>query len=346
MIQFLTGIPGSGKGVVCMRYIRDDILNSYRSVITDLPVDLPKFQTYLQDKFGWDGDLNNRLLVLKADEAVEFYRYRLGYTMPRVENAVELSKRDKSAFLIACKEAFNIQDDFKGVQYYIDEAHLKFDSREWQTTGPILSFYASQHRHMEDNVLFMSQNPEQVEGRLRMLAQARWEVRNFYVEKLGPFRRRGCFKVAGHYRCPKTLSGTPFETYSFQLDKNLADCYKTTGAISPQGEGKPESPPKKTGMPWWMLYAAFAAAIAVVGLAVMNAPAMMSWVVRNTVGAVKDGAIGGLRGEAGETVKEQVEDVVPTGNAALPESGYPTSSSSLPQGTRPTRHETAPAGTP
>lgn len=293
MITFVTGIPGSGKGIVAMRYIREDLLASERTVVTNLPIRVPEFNEYLQ-KHGFTGDINERLRILNADEVFEFFRYRpqgvvleRGPDSERKLSGEKRAKMEKPEFVARMHQIFErcATERLVRVNYHIDEAHNFFDAREWADTGRELGWYASQHRHLEDNVVFYSQNPEQVEGRLRMLAAARWEVRNFYQETFGPFKRRGRFQVKGYYRCPKTLSGEPFKTETFPLDKDLASCYRTTGAITPTGEGKPEEQRKIRGLPWWSLYGMGLAAVLVICVGVWFAPRLISAGLARMMGA-------------------------------------------------------------
>ena len=59
----------------------------------------------------------------------------------------------------------------KGTLYVIDELHNYFGARNWQATGTDCTFYLSQHRKMGDDVLLISQHPDQVDKALRRLCQ-------------------------------------------------------------------------------------------------------------------------------------------------------------------------------
>ena len=323
-----------------MRSIVRQLVKTPRFVVTNLPVNVGKLNEYLQKEYPeeWQSDIHDRLRLLRDEEVFFFYRVRRGGLILsadsdwkiRVGELDKREKKDRPQFIEEMKEIFRElesaePDQRGGVDYFIDEAHNFFDAREWQDVGRPLTYYTTQHRHLDDNVVFASQNPEQVEGRLRMLCAERAECRNFYQERFGMFKRKGRFRVSFYHRCPKNLdTAVPFQKLEFSLNVAEASCYATTGALG-VGSGEAESQRPVGGLPWWGMPAALGGvALAVVGL-IWFLPSLIGGVMGHVVGGVSDG-MGKAVGNGAEVAAVAVSKTEPVNETekppGLPPVGY------------------------
>jgi len=270
MIEFLTGKPGDGKSLLATKLIVDDLVISSPTepfVVTNVPLVLPALREYVIRKRGanapgWDMDEN--LLVIPDSEVPEFYRFRSGGLVleespDRRERSGDANKRmgREEMQAVMKKEFMRIgaagPAGMRPVHFYIDEAHNFFSSRDWATNGRGTLYYASQHRHLHDNVWLITQVMENVEKQLRSLVSETSVCRNYRRRSVGPFRMRPVFTVRSCYGVPSGNT-EPFAKTSFYLDtKGLGACYRTTGALGVHRGAEKQK--NKGFLPWWSAFA-------------------------------------------------------------------------------------------
>lgn len=281
MIEFFTGKPGDGKSLFATRQILEDLINTNDFIVTNVPLVPSRVHEYVskrRDGFNFD----ERVKILKDDEVYEFYRFRSGGLVlepsPDFLAKDDGAKRlDRQAFIAEMKRIFSALLGDKVYQlpckYYIDEAHNFFSAREWTLTGRGLLYYASQHRHLHDNIVFITQVMENVEKQLRGLASETHMMRNHLRRRVGPFRMRPVFKVKSFYGVPSGTTMKPHTESTFHLDPDkVAGCYRTVGAMGIHTEA--EKKVNKAPLPWWTMYLAIGVAVAAVGLGLALVPAL------------------------------------------------------------------------
>jgi len=248
MISIFYGQPGAGKSFGALQSkLVDELIYGDRLIVTNLPVDLGRLNAWCQKNHPWwTEDINQRVRIVTEDDTATFYCFRT-VGMPPLECP------DREASLAGKHVAYQPGD--KGVMYIIDEAHIKFDAREWKDAGPELTFYCSQHRKMNDDVTFITQHPDMLNNRLRMLAQQYWSFNNHGMEKLLTyFRKPSFFTVEIHRKMPTGLNPPPAEeTRRYKLNKSLADCYDTSAGVGITGQRKPEQKAKGGINVLWIL---------------------------------------------------------------------------------------------
>lgn len=288
MIYFWTGKPGDGKTLGAVRNIVEDLIRTEVFVVTNIPLVLPRLFEYIAKRrpdFGID-ELDRRVKVIDDAEVYEFYRHRSGGLVLPWSPDKDCEAKDRlprPEFVAKMKENFGLirQDDaYKlPVHYYIDEAHNFFSSREWATNGRGTLYYASQHRHLWDNVYLITQVMENVEKQLRGLVSETFQVRNQRRRSIGPVRMRPVFRVFAFYGVP-TPAVQPYSNTTFSLDaEGVASCYKTVGALGVHTA--PEKTRNKARLPWWTLPVGGAIAVLAliaffVGLPIVGARAAKS----------------------------------------------------------------------
>jgi len=239
MMRIFYGSPGAGKSYGALRDLLEELIYGVRLIVTNLSLDLGKLNVWIQTMNPeWQGDINLRIRLITEDETTNFYCYRKIAGEP-------LKCPDRQASLAGTHVSY--PEDNSGVLYIIDEAHIKFDAREWKEAGPELTYYASQHRKLNDEVIFITQHPDMLNNRLRMLAQQFWSFNNHGMERVFTyFRKPSFFTCEVHRKMPVGMIVPPPESvHRYRLDKSLADCYDTSAGIGIKGRHLPEK--KKSG---------------------------------------------------------------------------------------------------
>lgn len=254
-IQFVTALPGHGKGVFNMHELGRKLETSDRRQITTMTEILPdKLGQFIRKRNPERIiDMDRRLYFIPKKDTHQFYRYRGSFTLP--EPPVLRKDMPDSEKDAACVEYFKplTEPGAQGIDYLLTEAHRHFRSEGWDSMSYIVMWYLTQHRHFDDNVVVETQLPGQVVVQMRRLADECVQLQNDYKRKIWGFKRPGCFKVKRFYRVPTTESAEPYETGSFKLDPDgWAGCYRTRGAVA-EGTGSPETDTSKKAPPFWML---------------------------------------------------------------------------------------------
>lgn len=154
-----------------------------------------------------------------------------------------------------------------GVLYVIDEAHEFFNARKFSTLGADALHYLSQHRHLGDDVMFITQHVLNVDSQLRRVAQDFSYIRNLKKVKMpGTFGlvKAPAIFVRSTYLEEHTPGSfqEPIEVRTFTLDREgLASCYRTADGVGIEGAGAADTNEKSKGAPWWTIPAVVAAVI-------------------------------------------------------------------------------------
>jgi len=124
-------------------------------------------------------------------------------------------------------------DAGRGVAYFLDEAHIAFNARQWATVCSAALFYLSQHRKLGDIVFAVTQSSGNLDKQFRSVAEDFSVIRNEYVAQYWVFRGRGRF-VRKTYLQEPSANAEPFERASFQVD-GVAGCYDTARGVGVHG---------------------------------------------------------------------------------------------------------------
>lgn len=255
-IHFISGKPGGGKSLFAVRKLIDDLVLTDRTIVTNIALNLPELSAYLQERYPNKSiDLHRRVRIIGDDESREFYLFR---------------GRDKSKddapygdWYNCDKPTANGRIDYSyaitlgSVLYVIDEAHLFWNARSWQNTGPAVMFYNSQHRKIGDDVLLISQHVMNVDKQMRSLVQDYTYIRNHRKERFALFFRSIPFFTRSVYMEPYTGSQNQVEAGVFKLDvSGICKCYFTQAGIGIMGREADTKEPRK-GLPMTLLMGIF-----------------------------------------------------------------------------------------
>lgn len=231
MLRIFTGKPGGGKSYGAIKDVLDEAVNGRRVIVTNLSIDVGRFSAFVQKHHPEaDFDPCKRLRILTPDETKKFWRYR----RPGVELPGRLGHQQGDC---------TIEPQYYGCLYVIDEAHVHFDARAWAETGLELTFYNSQHRKFDDEVVFITQFLDLLDKRVRGFCQEYVYFTNHGLQRyLTYFRQPAYFTVKTYL---KPLTGAPGADFPqaasrYTLDVELASCYDTSAGVGIPGRGKPE----------------------------------------------------------------------------------------------------------
>ena len=209
-------------------------------------------------------NLDERLCIITDPEAYEFFRFRSGGhvldsspDMQLEEGQRKVAKKEHDEIMLANFKTLrgpDMEHARRPVDYFIDEVHEIFPSREWDKGGRGILFYASKHRHLHDEIFLITQQIDQVEKQLRNLTSETVVVRNHLRRNVGLWKAKPVFKLKLFYGLPSPTA-KPFMEPEMRLDlQGAAACYKTTGALGVHDA--PEKVHNKGVLPYWTMWAA------------------------------------------------------------------------------------------
>jgi len=272
MIYLYLGKPGGGKSYGALKAVVEELLYGNRLICTNLALDVPALNEFMQEAYPkWKDDINHRLRILKDNECRMFYLTRTidNVLIPR---SLYINPGQKEAYPEFEKRTDN------GVVYILDEAHIFFDAREWAVTGLVLTYYNTQHRKLCDDVIFITQFPKLVDGRIRELCQTFRVFSNQGMRKmLTFFSGPKMFISTDHPEIPTAgHKGDTDATHYYRLNLKLAQCYDTSAGVGVIGRRKPEKSSPRALAWYWLAIPLLIAAVLFVKSPVAI-EAVMNW---------------------------------------------------------------------
>jgi len=326
LVRMIAGLQGGGKTYTAMRFIAMEIASTDRWVITNLTeIKLPEFALYFAELYPQlDIDISKRLQIIPKEETTRWYRYRGDYTLPVFDHkldargkAMELPEERDVRMAAYFAQVYELHPNQTGCVYFLDEGHRHFRADSWVEFAAIGAFYLTQLRHLRDLFWLITQNSEQVTPSIRRITWDTHYLRNSYLESFMLWKKPGGFSWAQYLGCPKwdnMVGGSvePMDTGKVKLDKKLANCYRTRGALGGKSELQDEKSPNKK-LPLWTLWAGVAVASAAALLLFMQIPKAASFITQHVVG-------GFVSGDANKRVVAAMGGDRPAKVPALPQS--------------------------
>jgi len=290
------GLPGDGKSLSGVKRLVKELVETKRHIITNLPLEMGELKSYMVKNHGADFDCETRVVHLEQKQVRKFWLRRANGAClldipeeqygrnqtPDLTTTYGWKQAEPGGFAIRpdLAEVFlpDIQEYLKrgelergtaeGVLYIIDEAQNFWPSRSYQTTPKGLMFYLSQHRHLGDDCVFITQKETQVEKVVRNLVAQYWVFRNLGNRQRMGFRLPGGMFSYARFAEPPGGVGALYEaTGVFRLDAvGLGQCYRTADGV---GVGGPtmtaDTKQKKDGKHWSIGVAIIVAILLLIG---------------------------------------------------------------------------------
>jgi len=265
-IYLITGQPGNGKTLCAMHFLTEYLTVTPESfVVTNIHLYDGRLAAYMRAR----GVVNlwDRLEKLTHEKTINFYETadEREFRLDSLGNVVPVRIR-------------------RPIVFVIDEAHLYWNARNFAKTTIALLSYISQHRHLGDTIVLITQHPEMLEKAFRRLVDEYWLMTNMAKRRVFGFRGpEGWFKKAVYFKPPGLLD-RPAETKRFKIDMELASCYDTA-AGKQFGTTVADTKQKKQGIPFWV----GASVALLVLLLVLRGVQMLPWMVGKAIQTVTGG---------------------------------------------------------
>jgi len=292
-IRFVTGVPGSGKGMYTMKNIIFELTTTQRPIITNFALRLGPWVrgngkaeigllAYLQKTFGKTFDAEARIHFITDEQCKQFYLYRIrkadGQLFEQNIDDVLAGTVTANGLAYNGKQLFKMRpiygdtgkstkgdkivafehEDFAAslpAAYFIDEAWQCFNAHDWQLMDRGVLYYNAQHRKAGDDLWIITQHHSQCVKNLRVLAAEYHECVNHSKRRFGLFRQPGGISVVITNDAPETGSRTVGNTVLVRLDfKGIGACYDTAAGAGLQGAGA-DIGEKIRGLPFYVLIA-------------------------------------------------------------------------------------------
>jgi len=165
-VELLTGKPGAGKSYRATVLIIDELGYGKRSICTNVPISPRAIADYLRGKHGEDYGAMQRIRILTPEECMAFWLFPAPNCDHDVSSRVAWKSPEGRVLKVpdfSDRKAHNPH----GTYYAIDEVHNFFSARSWQQNSDEGWWYLTQHRKYDDEILFITQNVEYVDKRMR-----------------------------------------------------------------------------------------------------------------------------------------------------------------------------------
>jgi hypothetical protein len=203
-------------------------------------------ETWCHNEVKKPVDLNKRLRLLKHEEISKFYLHLPNKDLPEVTTALPGRKP------FTLPDLTERHDD--GCLFVLDEVHIYFSAHGWAEAGPGVEMYQSQLRHLNDDMVMVSQHLEKVNKNFRRNATRTYEISNLGNQRLWAgvtIKERFQWKL---YSGTPLRGDKPIDTGKFMLrDRGMCWLYDTMAGAGVSGGMKADAPPKGRHWSTWFL---------------------------------------------------------------------------------------------
>ena len=217
MIVFFVGSPGSGKSYEAVKKIVDN-LKMGRVVCTNIEgMDDQKCQEYLKNILDMDDfTFRQRFKFLDKEQVVKFWE---------TEQIINLHYRhDADHDVFEDIETTTVENICpNGSLIVIDEVHKHFNARDWQKdSNRKLADWASTHRHLGYDLVFITQDIEKVDKQVRTLTE--W---CYFFRKVNFFGGAVKNKYLSYSYAGDDHNGKPLAKNTRTYESVYFPCYKS-----------------------------------------------------------------------------------------------------------------------
>ncbi|MEM1223865.1 MAG: zonular occludens toxin domain-containing protein [Verrucomicrobiota bacterium] len=301
MIKLLFGKPGGGKSLFAVQEIIK-YLKTYpdRQVCTNLELN--------EEEMLLAGVDTERIILLRPEDDLRdetLYAYTGLKGLPALRRFFLVRHREFVALLWNKEEEidwapiYNARPDYSGTLFVIDEVHKLFPARGWKDFDQRISTYFSEHRHLGDDVILISQHPKQVDSQIRQLVQTFTVAENMENRRIGILRGDARFRITDYASDPASPNVPKDHQYQYKVDTRVFKFYKSSRAGA-----KGDFTRKRPGIPFFWFKVFVPIAILAIGLIAYFSPKIMT------------GGINKLMNPNAET-GDVSEPVIRTGNGSV-----------------------------
>jgi len=223
MIATHTGLPRFGKSYAALIAIMEELCRGKLTVFHNLEINHGLLAALAKER-GFEPDFAERLHKIPEDRVRDFWEYATEKGYPN------------SRFFV------------------IDEAHIYFDAYAWAEMGTQMSVYLTQHGHLNDQILFITQHLDMVAKRIRLLIARTTQFRNLKSERWLQFFRPPAWMVWTEFYGTPKHGQKPDAIGKRKIDTKLAGCYKTSVGHGGLGAyGKPEEERASRKLKWYWI---------------------------------------------------------------------------------------------
>jgi hypothetical protein len=250
-VFYICGKPGGGKTYIGVKQICEELADpkSNRFIVTNIALKMPELAEWCHQHCQHEVNLSERIRILDDVETGEFWLYEPGREF-QARREIKMRRRTMDV------PDFEDRAE-RGCLYVIDEVHVYFGARDWQATGGDATFFLSQHRKLNCDVVMITQHPEQTDKALRRLAQEYMSVRNLLREPILGFNLGtlfGAFRYVRTLNSPQSPNPAAFESGFVSLNpEEIGKLYDTTAGVGIAGRVAPPSGPKRGRHVAWLL---------------------------------------------------------------------------------------------
>jgi hypothetical protein len=250
-VFYICGKPGGGKTYIGVKQICEELADpkSNRFIVTNIALKMPELAEWCHKHCRHEVNLAERVRILDDVETGEFWLYEPGREF---QGRREIKMRRRTMDVPDFEDRAE-----RGCLYVIDEVHVYFGARDWQATGGDATFFLSQHRKLNCDVVMITQHPEQTDKALRRLAQEYMSVRNLLREPILGFNLGtlfGAFRYVRTLNSPQSPNPAAFESGFVSLNpEEIGKLYDTTAGVGIAGRVAPPSSPKRGRHVAWLL---------------------------------------------------------------------------------------------
>lgn len=277
-LHVILGKPGSGKSRHSTGLTVEQLIETRRYIVGNVPWKLARLNEYVQEKYPNENlQVATRVRLLDELELRWFWKFRTpddkfpDELRKELDEVAELIPDDPRRIAVfkkadAWSRTPTFSDQGAGVAYFLDECHIAFNARDWAQLGRACIHYLSQHRKLGDVVYAITQSAGNLDKQFRSIAEDFTVLRNERTAQYGPFRGRDRFTWKSYYTEP-TSNSVPYKDGAFALDeKGLGSCYDTAAGIGVNGSKADKGRRAKGLSIWWVLPVAIVAALSCVAI--------------------------------------------------------------------------------
>lgn len=260
---------GSGKSNhAWSRFIWPELTRGERTIVTNLPIRKNVLRALIQKRTNRSGDeVNTRIRILPEKQMREFWLHRGLDKDGNWWDATDVEPHDKARPVERAILDYNLDHPHArpniGVLYVYDEAHNGFRAKSFQSFSLVAEWYFNHVRKATDTVVLVTPHPDQLDKTIRNLLGNVWMMRNSGKERFMTYFRGPSWINYTLYLGPYEKTMVEQASGRYMLDKELADCYDTSGGASLTGGGTADVGNKPPGLPFWTITAGLVGVVVV-----------------------------------------------------------------------------------